>query len=415
MQEVKSDRQKTPLFDWGNYEQLRPPTLLDTTLRDGIQSLLHRYPSLDEKLHLLDKLIDLGIEAFDIGFPGANSIQKQHTLSLVKHAAGRKAGLRLSCLARARAEDVRAVADLSDATGVKLEALIFVGSSPIRLLVEQWDLPEMVNWVTRAVDEAIKAELSVNFACEDATRSEPGVLRTLYTTALDHGATRLTIPDTAGVCNALGATRIVKYLRHYVIRDQPVGLDWHGHNDRGLAVANALTAAFAGVDCLHTTVLGIGERCGNVPLEPLLANLHYLCGPRYRLEGLSDLAGYANSIFGEPIPAGHPVIGRNAFSTAAGIHGAAILKAQLLRQADLAANVYAGVDPRLVNRQLEIMVGPFSGAANVEWKAAQLGLTYSEGLARRVLAVAREAGRVLTGAEILEISKSFNPDQSERQ
>ena len=392
-----------PLYDWGGYEPLAPPTILDTTLRDGVQSLLPRYPSLDEKLRLMELMIDLGIGAFDVGFPISNDRHRRHTRRLVECAAARNPRLRLICLARSRLSDVAAIADVSQAAGVQMEALVFVASSPIRLLVEQWDVGEMVKWATEAIDFALKQGLMVNFACEDATRSEPETLKTLHTAALEHGATRFTIPDTVGISNVISAARIVTFLREEVIRGRPIGIDWHGHNDRGLAVANAMAALSAGADCVHTTLLGIGERSGNVDLESILANLHPLCPGCYRLELLPELAAYASAILGEPIPARHPMIGQNAYSTAAGIHGAAILKAQRLGRPELVANTYAGVDPRLTGHDVEVQVGPLSGTANVEWAAAGLGLACSPELAGRVLDRARELDRILTADEIAEI------------
>lgn len=398
-----------PLYDWGNYDPLPPTTILDTTLRDGIQSLLVRYPSLPEKLRLMDLLIELGVDAFDIGFPVSNRKHRQHTRRLAEHAARQNPNLRLICLARSRIEDVQAIVDVSQAAGVGLEALIFVASSPIRLLVEQWDLGEMVKWATGAIDFAIKEGLRVNFACEDATRSEPETLKTLHTAALEHGASRFTIPDTVGIANVVSTTRIVKYLREQVIRGHAVGLDWHGHNDRGLAVANALAALVAGADCVHTTIFGVGERAGNADLESLVANLHYLYGSCYHLDVLPRLTKYASAVFGEPVPPRHPVIGQNAYSTAAGIHGAAILKASRMDRPELVANAYAGVDPRLIGRQTHVRVGPLSGSANVEWKASQLGLPFSPELAARVLNEAREVDRILTDDEIVRVAGSMQP------
>ncbi|MBN1661292.1 MAG: hypothetical protein JXA93_23060 [Anaerolineae bacterium] len=401
-----------PFFDWRPQallgwgpDRLHRGTLLDTTLRDGIQSVLPRYPSLEQKLLLLDLLLDLGIDAFDVGFPISNPRHKEHTSATVVHIARRNPAARLVCLARSRCEDVRAIADLGQAAGAQMEALVFVGSSPIRLMVEQWSVADMVRWATEAIDLAIREGLVVNFACEDATRSEPETLKVLHTAALEHGASRFTIPDTVGICTVSSTTRIVQFLLEEVIQGRPIGIDWHGHDDRGLAVANAMAALAAGADCVHTTVLGVGERCGNVALEPMVANLHYEGGYAYQMEVLPRIVEWATSVLDEPVPVRHPVVGRNAYSTAAGIHGAAILKASRLAQPELIANIYAGVDPRLTSRDVEVQVGPLSGFANVEWAAAKLGIPFSEDLARQALDRAREVDRILTDAEIVEIAR----------
>lgn len=404
MRNHEHDCHKFLLHDWGNYSDFSTTTILDTTLRDGIQSLLKRYPTLDEKLHLVDLLIEVGVKAFDIGFPISNTKHKHHTIKLAEHIAQRDPTIRLTCLSRSVIEDVQAIIEVSQASGAEIEALIFVGSSPVRQLVEQWDVQKMVDWTTKAINFAIKNGLKVNFACEDATRSEPETLHTLYSTALACGATRLTIPDTVGICNVISTTRIINFFHQSIIQGQLIGLDWHGHDDRGLAVANALAAIAAGADCIHTTVLGIGERCGNVPFETILANLSSLNGNCYRLDLLPKLSEYTTAIVGECISVRHPIVGRNAFSTAAGIHGAAILKAMRSGHPELIANVYAGIDPRVSNRKVEVQVGPLSGTANVEWKASQLGISFSQSFAEQVLKMAYETDRILSDEEILSIA-----------
>jgi len=393
-------------FDWGKFDPFPRPTILDVTLQDGVQGILPRYPTSEEKIRLVDLLIELGIEGFGIGWPGLSFSHKQDIIRLASHIAGHQPGLRLACLARAKVEDVKAVVDVSEAVGSRLEALIVIGTSTARLLVEQQSMQDLLQKTSQAVDFAVQHQLKVNFACLDATRSEPGLLRILYSAALDQGASRLTLPDTVGVANAISTMRIVKYIRDYVIRGQAVGLDWQGHNDRGLAVSNALTAAVAGADCIHTTIMGMGERCGNVALEPSLANLYYFCGEHYNLKVLPRLSEYAAAIFGESVPSRHPVIGANAYASTGGSQSDLFLKASYLEQPDLAAMLHGGVDPRLSGRSAQLQVGPLSSSANVRWKATQLGLPLSEELAAKILIKARELQRVLTDDEIREITSS---------
>ncbi len=403
MASIENGNHDFPLYNWGAYENFSTPTILDTTLRDGIQSPLERYPSIEEKLQLIDLLLELGIEAFDIGFPVSNGKHKQHTARIAKYLSGRKPHPRLTCLARSTIEDVKAIVEISQSAGVPIEVLLFVGSSPARLLVEEWNVDQLKEWATTAIDFAIREGLEVNFACEDVTRSEPETVSALYLNALEYGASRITLPDTVGICNPIGATQIVRFVRDNVIKRRAIGLDWHGHNDRGLAVANALAALAAGADCIHTTIFGIGERCGNIPLEPTLANIYYLCGKRYRFEVLPRLSQYAASIFGESVHSRHPVIGRNAYSTAAGIHASAIFKALQIGKPEIIANVYAGVDARLSGFKTSVEIGPLSGVANVEWKLAQLGFPFSQDIADRILNTARNSDRIFTDEEIITI------------
>jgi 2-isopropylmalate synthase len=393
-------------FDWGKFDPFPKPTILDTTLQDGVQGILPSYPTLEEKMHLADLLIELGIEGLSLGWPGLSHNHKSEVIQLANHVMERQSGLRLACLARADLEDVQAVVDVAETVGSRLEAYIVLGTSTAHLLVEQQSVQDLLEKTSQAVDFAVQHQLDVNFACLDATRSEPGLLRILYSAALHHGASRLTVPDTAGVANAISTMRIVKYIRDYVIRSQAVELDWQGHNDRGLAVSNALTATVAGADCLHTTILGMGERCGNVALEPSLANLYYFCGEHYNLKMLSRLSEYAAAIFGEPVPSRHPVIGANAYASTGGSQSELLLKASALEHPDLIATIYSGVDPRLSDRIPQLQVGPLSSSANVKWKATQLGLPLSEELTANILRKARELRRVLTDDEIREMTSS---------
>lgn len=393
-------------FDWGKFEPFPRATILDTTLQDGVQGIFPRYPNLEEKLRLVELLIELGIEGLGIGWPGLGVTHKQDVIRLAGHIAGRQPGLRQVCLARANVEDVAALVDVSDAIGSRLEALIVIGASTARLVVESQSMHDLLDNLSRAVDFAVQHQLTVNFACLDATHSEPGLLRILYSAALEHGASRLTLPDTAGVANATSTMRLVKYIRDYVIRDQAIGLDWQGFNDRGLAVSNALTAAIAGADCIHTTVLGLGERCGNVALEPLLVNLNDHLGERFNLKVLPRLGEYAATVFGESISARHPVIGANAYTSTGGSQSDLFLKAFYLERPDLVAALYGGIDPHALDRRPQLQVGPMSSSATVIWKVSQLGLPFSEELAAKILKKARELQRVLTDEEIREITGS---------
>jgi 2-isopropylmalate synthase len=112
------------------------------------------------------------------------------------------------------------------------------------------------------------------FVTEDTTRADPEALRQLYLTAVEHGAKRVCLCDTAGHATPEGTARLVHFVRELV--GPGISIDWHGHNDLGLALVNALVAFEAGADRLHATALGIGERTGNTSMELLLTNLQRL-------------------------------------------------------------------------------------------------------------------------------------------
>src|SRR5208283_3352859 len=204
------------------------------------------------------------------------------------------------------------------------------GSSPIRQYVEQWDIALIAKRSAAAIDVAVKAGLPVAYVTEDTTRSRPEVLETLFRVAIEHGATRICLSDTVGHAIPDGVRNLVVFTKGVVAESGAViGVDWHGHNDRGRALENGLRALEFGVDRVHGTALGIGERVGNAPMELLLLNLRLLdLLPDDR--DLTRLVEYCETVARAvrwQIPLNYPLVGRNAFRTATGVHAAAIVKA----------------------------------------------------------------------------------------
>ena len=156
--------------------------------------------------------------------------------------------------------------------------------------------------------------MPVQFVTEDSTRSAPDVLRSLYGVAIRSGAMRVCIADTVGHSTPTGATRLVEFVKGLVAEIDPrVRIDWHGHRDRGLSVANALAAWGAGADRCHGTALGVGERSGNSPIELLLVNLQLLGWIDRDLTSLSRYAELASRALGVPIAHNAPIVGADAF------------------------------------------------------------------------------------------------------
>jgi 2-isopropylmalate synthase len=304
--------------------------------------------------------------------------------------------------------DMQAIVELREASGVAVEGHAFVGSSPIRAEAEGWDLDLMKRRTATAVGVLARAGIPATFVTEDTTRSRPDTLRALFDVALDAGATRLCLCDTVGHATPEGARRLVEFTRAYLAeRAVAAPVDWHGHNDRGLALANALAAFDAGADRLHATALGIGERVGNTPLELLTLNL-WLSG--HYPHDLRSLAGYcrrASEVLGFRIAANYPLVGDNAFRTATGVHAAAIQKAKR-RDGALADGVYSAVPARTFGRAQEICIGAMSGASNVRFWLAERGIPENEELVRAVLSRARASDHILSDGEILEIVQAHS-------
>jgi len=182
-----------------------------------------------------------------------------------------------------------------------------------------------------------------------------------------------------------------------------IGIDWHGHRDRGLDLSNTLAAIEAGASRVHGTALGIGERVGNTPIEQLLVNLKLLGIRNGDLTRLPEYVQLVSQVTQVPIAVNTPIVGSDAFRTATGVHAAAVIKAQKKGHTWLADRIYSGVPAGWIGRKQEIEIGPMSGNSNVQYYLASHGLPVTPELTKQIVDQAKKSPRVLTDAEVLEI------------
>jgi 2-isopropylmalate synthase len=252
-----------------------------------------------------------------------------------------------------------------------------------------------------AIAFAVKEGLPVMYVTEDTTRADPDTLRRLYSAAIRAGAKRVCIADTVGHATPAGAAAVVRFIAGVVEEcGGGVGIDWHGHRDRDFAVINSLAALDAGATRLHGAAIGIGERVGNTPMDTLLINLVLMGYLERDLSGLVEYCEYVSEVTGVPIPPNYPVVGRDAFRTATGVHAAAVIKAFRKNDTALVDAVYSGVPASMIGREQEIEVGPMSGKSNVVFWLEKRGLPATEEVVDRVFAKAKGSTCVLTEAEI---------------
>jgi isopropylmalate/homocitrate/citramalate synthase len=380
----------------------------DETLRDGLQSPSVIDPPVEAKIEILHLMERLGIETLDVGLPGAGPRQREAVLALCREISDQGMRIRPNCAARTMMVDIRPIAEVTQLTGVPIETCLFIGSSPIRQYAEEWTLEHILRHTREAIRFAVQEGLEVMYVTEDTVRSSPEHLRVLFQAAIEAGAKRLCLCDTCGAAVPEAVWNLVSWVKKCLADlGADVGIDWHGHRDRGLDLANTLAAIEAGASRVHATALGIGERVGNTPMEQLLINLNLL-GMRH--DDLSALPQYADAVSkatGVPVPVNTPVIGRDAFRTATGVHAAAIIKAQKKGDRALADCVYSGVPASLIGRSQEIEVGPMSGSSNVIFYLSLRGMPSHPDLIQAVLLAAKESNRILQESEILAIVRKY--------
>ena len=398
------------IYDWNRMEGTElglqvPPRLNDETLCDGLQSPSVLDPPIERKIHLLHLMDELGIDQVNLGLPGAGPRAQEDVLRLAKEIAVSKLRLRADCAARTVEYDIRPIADIVQATGLEIEAATFLGSSPIRQWAEDWSLDFLLRATEKAVKFATALGLPVMYVTEDTTRARPEVIHRLYTTAIECGARPIVVCDTVGHVTPRGVQSLIRYVREEVLKPagEKIRLDWHGHSDRGLGVANALAAFAAGADQVHGAALGIGERVGNTPMDQLLVNLRLMGAITRDLRKLKEYCQVISEAAGVPIPANYPVVGSDAFRTATGVHAAAVIKAFKKHDIELANQVYSGVPSHWFGLEQKIEVGPLSGKSNIIFWLEKRGIQPTEELVERILVRAKHADRLLTEVDIQEL------------
>jgi 2-isopropylmalate synthase len=381
----------------------RKVTFFDETLRDGIQSPSVKDPSIEDKFEILRLTASLGIHAVDLGLPGAGKRAMDDVTRLIEFSEQEKLGIEYACAARTHQADINAVADIADATGQSITVYAFLGSSPIRLFTEDWSVDTLLK---RTKDAALLCErrgLPMTFVTEDTTRTPPPILDQLFRCAVDHGVTRLCLCDTVGHATPDGVRDLIGYTRMILetVAATPVGIDWHGHNDRGLGVTNNIIAIEAGADRIHGTALGIGERVGNAALDQTLMNLKLLGA----LEGhdLRNLVKWCTTVARAcdvPIHFQYPLVGEDAFRTATGVHAAAIIKAIKKGDQELADRVYSGVPAGWFGRTQAVEVGFMSGESNVVFWLEHRGIEATPERVDAIFSHAKTCDHILTDNEI---------------
>ena len=385
----------------------------DETLRDGLQSPSARNPTIEQKIELIDFMEALGIQKADLGLPGAGPFHVGHIDAMLTHMGENDYSLRPGCAVRTVVSDIEPLVELQAKHERQIQASAFLGTSPIRQYAEGWTMEKIISTAEKAVSFAIDNDIPVMFVTEDTTRSKPEDIKAVYTRALELGADRICVCDTCGHVTPNGVRKLLSFIQNEVIPDagvkrRDIEVNWHGHQDRGLGVANNLAAYEAGAAVIHGTALGVGERAGNAPLDQTLVNLSLMGVISNDLTALNEYMRKAHEYVEVALPRNYPVFGEDAFETGTGVHASAVVKAMKKGDHWLADRVYSGVPAADYGLQQVIRIGHMSGRSNIIWWLQQNGYEATDELVSHMFEVAKVQRRMMTDKEVHAAISEFS-------
>ena len=283
------------IYDWNNRgDMISPPLrkveLFDETLRDGIQCPSVTDPSIDEKLKILRLLDAIGIHTADIGLPGAGQRAIDDVTTMVEVIRDEGLSIKPAAAARTHKNDIQAIIDISERTGVPIEIYAFLGSSPIRMLTEGWDEEKLVELTRDATRMTKDAGLPFAFVTEDTIRSNPKTLNKLFTTAIEEGADRLCLCDTVGHATPNGVFNLIHFAKNLV---RAIGsntqIDWHGHSDRGFRIGQCYVCYRSGSRPCSWNHSRCWRTCGKYTLGFTIGQPKIIEHYRYRFKSIGSL------------------------------------------------------------------------------------------------------------------------------
>ncbi|MGB9672529.1 MAG: homocitrate synthase [Anaerolineales bacterium] len=362
--------------------------ILDSTLREGEQTPYVNF-TLEEKVNIARLLDEVGVEMIEAGDP---SVSSNVAIAIERIAA---AGLKAEIVAHslARRENIQLV----QSCGADRVA-IFYATSPIHLNTKLKKTPQqVVDIISEMIAYARSLGLKVRYTPEDASRTDFDFLVTVCNAAIEAGADRISFADTVGVMQPQWVYEKIQALRQHLL---PCKIDLHCHNDHGLALANAMAGIRAGADCIHTTVNGMGERCGIVDLaEAILAYRNLEGITKYNLNAVMELAEYLEKATGFFTAPNKPIVGQNAFTHKSGVHTNGVLKDP---------RTYEPFEPSLIGRERKIVIDKYTGKKAVEARLAEYGITVDASELEQIVIEIKHLGdqrKQIFDADILEIAE----------
>jgi len=351
---------------------IKDVVIYDSTLRDGEQTPGIVF-SPEQKITIARKLDEMHVPEIEAGFPAVSENEQMS----VKAISSLGLNARILTLSRITKADIDACVE----AGSDL-ALLFIGTSDIHLKYKFNKPKEFVlEKVAEGLDYCHERGIAGDLSAEDSTRTEMDFLLKVYRKAEECHASRIGVTDTLGCASPEAIFNIVTEVKKHL--RTPISV--HLHNDFGLALANAIAGVKAGAKAVTTTVNGIGERAGNVPLEQFVATMKYVyrCDLGIDATKLKDLSDIVAEYSGLGLPKNQPLVGQNVFSHESGIHVAAVLNCPM---------TYEPIPPEEIGNKRHLIMGKKTGLNYVRKRVEDLDLLASEEELAKILCEVKKAG-----------------------
>lgn len=401
-------------------QQILHTKLVAEDLRDGLHGVPN-YPEVPKMLEYVGVLSQLGIDTMTVGIYTGDGKINNSIKKLLGSMRDQYPQVSPIVLSLAREDSINWAADCKQ-INQNLQAIVFMGSAPSRMIAQEWTQDYVLRQLALSTKQAVKHDIDVIGATEHTTQTPPDFLKKIIKTQVDNGAKSFCAADTIGIARPIGAYRQVRFIKKTLkeMGREDVLVEWHGHRDTGNETANAMWAISAGADRIHIVSWGYGERAGNTKLETVMINMTNILEENgikspWERKMLSKVLNLYSDLVNIPSPT-HGTMGANSQETSLGIHTDAKLKAERLAdearedgETELAAKleqmgrrIYTAVDPESVGKEETISVGPWSGKSTVILAARHLGIKNipSEKTIANILKTTRSFGRVLTPQEL---------------
>jgi 2-isopropylmalate synthase len=367
--------------------------ILDATLREGEQTPGVYFDG-HIKLAIADLLDEIGIDIIEAGHP----LVTQEIKDAVHQLAHRNLKAKVGAHARSVIQDIEMALECD----VKFLGIFYCVTDDRLNHVFKKELSQAIEQITKVIRYARekRPDLLIRYTPEDTVRSKFDNVVQAACAAVGAGADIISVADTTGYMIP-GTDRsmydyVCRLKDELAKRNCVPQIAVHCHNDRGLALANALDAYRGGAEIIDVTVLGLGERAGIVDIAQLLVALTHDFGVenRWKMDKLTTLYELVSKHANIPVPANLPVMGKNAFTHCAGVHTHAAIKNPVH---------YQSLDPKIVGRKMEVSLDHMSGVSSIEWALHQMNIEADSELILQILNTIKSIGQKGRSVELSEL------------